>query len=341
MNTEIFNASSSEDIAKAAEILKRGGLLAFPTETVFGLGADMNNESAVKAIYKVKERSFSKPLTLHLSSFEAALPFVKNIPGEVYALAERFLPGPLTIILEKTASVPDYVTGGLRKVGIRVPSNDIFKSLSEAFGGPIAATSANKSGALSSLSLEQTTASLAGLIDGVLSGEDDIFGIESTVLDLSSKPFRVLRNGFVSIDEITETLGMRPLLSDDGSLSGIIKLASKLNVIIVEGERVKTLKRLKSLYEHYSALYDGKVGLILTEGSEEQIGFFPNTKFMGSRNEPDLIASGFFACLKAFEKAGAEVVLVEGIDRSGRGWAVMDRLCSFASEVIQDSSAFE
>ncbi len=326
---------------RAARILREGGIVAFPTETVYGLGADMGNEEAVRRIYEVKERNFSKPLALHLPDFESAGPFIKNAPDSAVALAHRYLPGPLMIIFEKADSVPDYVTGGLSKVGIRVPSNDAFAALARAFGGPIAATSANKSGALPSSSAEQVSACLDGLIDAVLIDDEGIAGTASTVLDVSCRPFRIVRNGFLTGEMISEALGERVLLSDDGSLSRAVTQESGLNVILVEGDRKKTLKRIKSLYENYSSIDPGTVGLLLTNGAEEQTGHLRDIKFMGSLNEPEHIVNGFFACMRAFEREGKKTVLVEGISREGSGWAVMDRISSAASEIIRDSSEFE
>ena len=334
MKTEILNSQNEEDFEKAVSILKNGGILAFPTETVFGIGADMNNESAVRRIYEIKERNFSKPLSLHVASLDVAKPYIKNVPDDAYILEKNYLPGPLMMIFDKTDLVPNYVTANLHKVGIRVPSNDIFQEIANRFDGIIVATSANKSGAFPASSLEQVLKSLDGLIDAVFDNDSVITGLASTVVDLTSIPYRVIRSGFITGEDISELLGKQMLLSDDGDISGTIKQLSKLNIIVVEGMRDNVLSRIKELYEKYSKEHEDKVGVLLADGSEEKTGILKHTKFLGSVNELDHMVESFFACVRAFENEKMDIVIVEGISREDRGWAVMDRICSYASEVI-------
>ena len=334
MTTEILNSQNEEDFEKAVSILKNGGILAFPTETVFGIGADMNNESAVKRIYEIKERNFSKPLSIHVANLDVAKPYIKNVPDDAYILEKNYLPGPLMMIFDKTDLVPNYVTANLHKVGIRVPSNDIFKEIANRFDGIIVATSANKSGAFPACSLEQVLNSLDGLIDGVFANDSILAGLASTVIDLTSQPYRIIRSGFILGEDIAELLGKHILLSDDGDISGKAEQKSKLNIIVVDGERDKVLSKITTLYEKYSKEHEEKVGLLLTDGSEEKTGILKHTKFLGSVNELDHIAESFFACIRAFEKEKMDIVLVEGISREGRGWTVMDRICSYASDII-------
>ncbi|MCQ2736798.1 MAG: threonylcarbamoyl-AMP synthase [bacterium] len=335
MKTEILNFSEQGSVQRAAELLRKGGIVAFPTETVYGLGCDFLNEDAVRRIFEAKERSFSKPLALHAADFASVQQYMKNLPEDIKALASKYLPGPLMIIAEKTDKVPDFVTGGIKKVGVRIPSCDAFSALAKAFGKPIAATSANKSGAPAPSCSSQVIAALDGMIDAVLVDDSGTAGVASTILDVSSRPLRVLRTGFLKASDIAESIGEGVLLSDDGSVVRTDESSSRVKVILVEGERPKALKKIKALYEKLSANEPDSVGILLTDGGEEHIGHLPNSKFMGSRNEPERIADGFFACIRAFEKAGFKTVISEGIERKGTGWAVMDRISSAASEIIK------
>ena len=172
------------------------------------------------------------------------------------------------------------------------------------------------------------------MIDGVFENDSIVAGLASTVLDLTSKPYRIIRSGFITGEDISELLDKNILLSDDGDISGTSKQKSKVNIIVVEGEKDKVLSKIKLLYEKYSREHEDKVGLLLTDGSEEKTGILKHTKFLGSVNELDHIADSFFACIRAFEKEKMDIVLVEGISREGRGWTVMDRICSYASDII-------
>ncbi len=332
---EVKNDSEKE-FTEAASILKNGGLLAFPTETVYGLGTLIKNIESIRRIYEIKDRSFSKPLAIHAKNIDDARPFVKEIPPEALALIERFIPGPLMLVLEKSDLVPDIVTAGSRKVGIRVPSNDTFLKLSSHLDGVLVATSANKSGRFSAVNKEHVISELSDSIDGLLNNEDDIpLGIESTVVDFTVKPFRILRSGFINHRDISEVAGAEFLLSGDANLSRENKTSSNLRIIVLEADKDRLIPTMKKMYDKFELEYKGRVGLLVTAASEEHLGQRPNLKVMGSHSEPEVISRNFFACMRAFEKTEMEIVLVEGISREGVGWAIMDRLCSAATEVIK------
>lgn len=339
MDTRIFlyQDGDKSSIDAAAGILSRSGLLAFPTETVFGLGADAFSEEAVRKIYEVKGRKFSKPLALHVGNADMAMPYIRNVPESARRLMERFWPGPLMLIFEKQDSISEMLSGGSGKVGIRVPKNKVFFELSKRFGKPIAATSANLSGHFTATEADHVLTELDGRIDGFIYKETQApLGIESTVLDVSTRPFRLIRQGFVSVDDIRDCIGEDVLLSDDGKADASAANETSVKVILVEGDRMKVLRKIKKLATDYKEDYSLGVGVLITDGSDEYLSSVPNLKIMGSPSEPDVIAKNFFACLRAFEKEEINLVLVEGIKRDGLGWAVMDRISSIASEIIDE-----
>ena len=194
-------------MAAAVEILRRGGLVAFPTETVYGLGADATNRKAVERVFAVKGRPRSHPLIVHLGEAAALEKWAADVPAEAWALADAFWPGPLTLILNRVDSVSDAVTGGLPTVGLRVPAQPLALALLEAFGGGIAAPSANRFGRVSPTRAEHVQADLGGAVDLVLDGGPCQVGVESTIVDLSRGRAEVLRPGGVSVEALSEVLG--------------------------------------------------------------------------------------------------------------------------------------
>lgn len=202
METLIFN----RELGTSAEILKRGGLVAVPTETVYGLAANAFDANAVRRIYEVKGRPETKPISLLVSGMADVECFCKNIPEEAYRLASVFWPGPLTMILEKRQLVPDIVTAGGKTVGVRCPDNALTLSLIRAAGVPLAAPSANISGAPSPKNAEAVKSSFCGKIDCILDGGVCTVGIESTIVDLTCVPPKILRVGGLAPEAIFQLL---------------------------------------------------------------------------------------------------------------------------------------
>ena len=191
-----------EAIARAAEIIKAGGLVAFPTETVYGLGADALNPEAVKGIFVAKGRPPDNPIIVHVAELEHLGILADSITAGAVALAERFWPGPLTLILKKSAGIPDDVTAGRETVAVRMPRNNVALALIRACGVPIAAPSANLSGRPSGTTGAHVFQDLAGKIDLVLDAGPVEIGVESTVLDISTRPPTILRPGAVTAEEL-------------------------------------------------------------------------------------------------------------------------------------------
>ena len=199
----------SSEVRRAAQILRAGGLVAFPTETVYGLGADASNAAAVAKLYAAKRRPADHPVIVHFASAEEAFSFAKDIPGSARTLAAKFWPGPLTLVLKRSPRAKDFVTGGQDTVGVRVPSHPIAQALLKEFCGAVAAPSANVFGAVSSTTAAHVRAELAREADMVLDGGPSEIGIESTIVDLSGDAPRLLRPGFISKAQLEAVLKTR------------------------------------------------------------------------------------------------------------------------------------
>lgn len=337
-NTRLYSIRSRQNnrkyLQRAAEVIRDGGLVCFPTETVFGVGADATNDKAVADIYRAKNRSFENPMALHIHSIEEIEKYVKKINDSAGKLMERFLPGPLMLIFEKNENVSDIVTGGLRKVGIRVPRHDLCLELLKECETPVAATSANQSGRLACVKASDIMEELGGKVDVIIDGGKTPFGVESTVLDVTSDPPRIIRPGFISMQEIAVTIGIAPIFSDN-----VVKTSkhepmggSEFRMIVLEGDEQLVVKKIQSYLKLYR---DKKIGLIATD---EMARFFDDVPFlrkMGPRDEPSVIARKIFEILKEMEKNEPELVIVEGIPREGLGRTLMIKLGRMAKEVIK------
>lgn len=208
---------SPEAIAQAAGILRGGGLVAFPTETVYGLGADARNPEAVARVFRAKGRPADHPLIVHLADSGEIAQWAREIPEAAWRLAERFWPGPLTLILKRLPDVSAAVTGGQDTVGLRVPNHPVARALLRAFGGGIAAPSANRFGRVSPTSAAHVIAEFGDVVECVIDGGSCRVGLESTILDLSGDQPRVLRPGAVTSEALAAILGAPPATRSIGS----------------------------------------------------------------------------------------------------------------------------
>ena len=218
--------TSIDDIARAAAILRRGGLVAFPTETVYGLGADASNATAVARIFAAKGRPADHPLIVHLAEASQLDEWAVQIPDEARILAAAFWPGALTMILHRAEGVPDVTTGGRPTVGLRVPDQPLALALLRAFGGGIAAPSANRFGRVSPTRADDVRAELGEQVDMVLDGGPCRVGVESTIIDLTRRPFEILRPGGISAEAIEHRLGH----SVERTVSGAARAPGMLEV---------------------------------------------------------------------------------------------------------------
>ena len=207
MQTRIVNINKNS-IQEAIEILKNSGIVAFPTETVYGLGCDFSDTTALKKIFEVKGRSFSKPLAAHISKLEEVEMLADDIPNIFFELAEKFLPGPLSIVLKKKEGVSEIMTAGMNTVAIRFPSDNTAHQLISQYGKPLAATSANVSGRKAPISAKYVLAELNNKIPFIIDGGETKFKIESTVISLVDEPL-LLREGAISVSKIEEVLKIK------------------------------------------------------------------------------------------------------------------------------------
>ncbi len=348
MKTEIVKIDEEqidqEAIARAGEILKRGGLVAFPTETVYGLGGDALNENSSRLIYAAKGRPSDNPLIVHITNMEALKKIVTEIPPAARKLAERYWPGPLTMIFHKSSAVPLATTGGLDTVAVRMPSHKTARAMIDAAGGYIAAPSANRSGRPSPTVARYVIEDLDGLVDMIIDGGEVNIGLESTIIDLTGEVPTILRPGYVTQDMLTETLGLvdmdRTILDANSRQAPKAPgmkyrhYAPKGNLSIVEGEPERVVSYIN---ERISALQkEGrKTGVIATDETVTRY-HGDDIKSVGSRRDEEVIARHLFRILREFDDDNVEVMFTESFETAGIGQAIMNRLLKAAGhQVIQ------
>lgn len=347
MNTEIIKIDHHKidipGLTYAADVLKQGGLVAFPTETVYGLGANALNEIAVKNIFIAKGRPSDNPLIVHIANHTALHRVVSGVSPVAALLMEKLWPGPLTLVMDKSEAVPFSITAGLPTVAVRMPSHPIALQLIALSGLPIAAPSANLSGKSSPTSAEHVIADLMGKVDVIIDGGNCNVGLESTVLDITVDPAMILRPGGVTPAQLESVIGkvtFDPALSHGKKEAATPKspgmkythYSPKARLILVEGTIEAVASKIKVLKEDYEK--EGlNVGILATEetkslySSKELIS-------MGSRSTPETIAASLFLSFREFDKRNVQVILAEGIDASGIGLAVMNRMIKAAGNHI-------
>jgi len=322
------------ELEEAGKVLSQGGLVAFPTETVYGLGANMFNEEAVKKIFTVKNRPQGLPLTLHLSSSKYIERWVKEIPEKIVPLIEQFLPGPLMLIMEKAPSVPDSVTAGSNKIGIRVPHHPLSSALLGLAGIPVVATSANLSGSLSTITAQQVEEIFNGQIDLILDSPVQPMGIESTILDVTTLKPRLLRTGFISAQEISRVLGEEVMLSPEAFLARNHTKELCYNEVWLVKESSEGETSEKKLLELAQDHPERDKSFLLTNQAEQALAEFGKVYRLGDRENPEEIAGNLFTVLIELKKNPGDLLLIEGIKEDGVGSAIMERLEKFSSKII-------
>ncbi len=332
---------------KAGEILKQGGLVAFPTETVYGLGANALNEEAAKKTYAAKGRPSDNPLIVHIADVEALDEIVLNISDKAKRVIEKFWPGPLTLIFEKNDKVPYGTTGGLQTVAVRMPVNEIALELIRKGGGYVSAPSANTSGRPSPTSAQHVADDLDGKIEMILDGGSVDIGVESTILDMTVEPPMILRPGAVTKEMLEEVIGEvtvdKALLSDDSGEAPKAPgmkyrhYAPKAQLMIVEGEKEEAVKAIRQIaYEQTRLGY--KVGIIATNETIEDytVGIVKN---IGTRSNENSIAKNLYKVLREFDEEEIDYIYSEAFEDAGIGDAIMNRLEKAAGHhTIQASS---
>ncbi len=329
-----YLSEKDEDLKIAAEILQQDGTVIFPTETVYGLGANALSEKAVAKIFTAKGRPSDNPLIIHIGDKNALHRLVKSVPKQAEILMEKFWPGPLTLIFQKSDLVPDVVTGGMNTVAIRMPSHPTAKRLLELCGVPVAAPSANRSGFPSPTVFSHVKEDMDGRVDGIVMGGDCEVGVESTVLDLSGEEPILFRPGLITLEQLEEVLG---------------------NVhVVTKAEHGETPKSPGLKYRHYAP--NARVEIL--HGTLEQVERYAKaccerektgmlifdefpvfdekilTVSLGSNNDPKAAARRLFAGLRKLDEMGVTLILAPEIPDYGVWRAVKNRLYRAAGENV-------
>jgi L-threonylcarbamoyladenylate synthase len=310
---------SGQEIEKAAEILRAGGLVAFPTETVYGLGADASNPAAVKKIFAAKGRPVDHPVIVHITDMSELKHWAAEVPRAAWLLAEKFWPGPLTMVLKRSPHVNDLISGGQNSIGLRVPGHPVAQQLLKAFGGGIAAPSANKFGRLSPTTAEHVREELGNAVEMVLDGGPCDVGIESTIVDLTLEPPAILRPGRVSAQQITDAL-LVPLgesAADRPRVPGSLAshYAPRAPLKLVQPEEIENYVRRQVVQPPVAVVArrgrprDSKVAL-----------------WQVAPETPEEYARLLYATLRRLDDAGCRLIVVEALPLLPEWAAVRDRL---------------
>ena len=346
METKVIkiNKEKIEDdlIHEGASIIRDGGLVAFPTETVYGLGANGLDEKASQKIFVAKGRPQDNPLILHVHSIEQVKELVLDIPEIAIKCMEKFWPGPLTLLLKKSSIVPNMITAGLDSVAIRMPNHPIALKLIKGAGVPIAAPSANLSGKPSPTNASHVIEDLEGKINMIIDGGDTGVGLESTVLDLSTDTPMILRPGGVTLEDLKEII---PNISQDITIINqdekIVPkspgqkyrhYAPKAEMLLFSGDMEDIIGQI-NIYGNKYISEGKKVGIMATEETKEsyEIGI---VKVVGSRTNKETIAHNLFNTIRSFDEDNVDIILAEGVDLSNIGMAIMNRMIKAAGGKI-------
>ncbi len=339
-----------EALERAGDVLRRGGLVAFPTETVYGLGADALNPGASARIFKVKGRPPDNPLIIHVEGPEGLWSVASSVPEEAWRLVERLWPGPLTIVVPKDPGVPSVVTGGLPTVAVRSPAHRVALGLIEAAGVPVAAPSANRSGRPSPVTAQDVAEDLDCEVDLILDGGETFFGVESTIIDFTRDPPVVLRPGPIAPEDVERIIGVRPLVPPEARalatperpLAPGMKYrhySPDAQLVLVEGS---TNPREAAWALHCTRLWlenelggGAAVAVLASEESIEEmrrLGLARGGEWsLGPRRDPLIAARRLYKLLRRLDREGYRAGVVEGVVEEGIGLAVMNRLRKAAS----------
>lgn len=331
-------------LSQAGELLKKGELVAFPTETVYGLGGDALLPEAAAKIYAAKGRPSDNPLIVHVSDIEQVYDIADNISDDARALMQRFWPGPLTIVFEKKSVVPDGTTGGLDTVAVRMPSHELARNLIRTSGVLIAAPSANTSGRPSPTKAEHVYDDLKGVIPMIIDGGSVGIGIESTIVDMTGNIPMILRPGAITKQMLEEVV---PYVEVDKAILGPMKdgvkpkapgmkykhYAPKADLTIFSGEEDKVVAHINELLK--AARNSGlKAGVI---ASDETIGKYSSDYVLsvGTRNDDRTIARNLYDVLRSFDDMEIDVIYGETFGENSLGYAIMNRLAKAAGYHIE------
>ncbi|WNC14547.1 L-threonylcarbamoyladenylate synthase [Brevibacillus brevis] len=328
---------SCTQIVDAASLLKNGEVVAFPTETVYGLGANALSNEAVEKIFAAKGRPSDNPLIVHIAAMEQLPSVASEVPAKAAQLMDAFWPGPLTVILPNSDRVASLVTAGLHSVGVRMPDHPVALALIGAAGVPIAAPSANRSGRPSPTTASHVLADLEGRIAGVVDGGATGVGVESTVIDVTVEPPMILRPGGITREQLEEVIG--PVRLDPTFQAGAEETprapgmkythyAPEGEMWLVAGEDPRVREEMKEMLREAKGL-GRKTGVLATEESADFWRAHPDADVVlsvGSRADLQEVAHRLYGALRDFDDSGVQFIVGETFPRDGLGMAVMNRL---------------
>lgn len=328
MITQKLNTDKS-GIETACQILKNGGVVGIPTETVYGLAANAFNPKAIEKIFGAKGRPQDNPLIVHIAEIETVYEIAKDIPKTALICAEKFWPGPLTIVLNKTNKIPDCVSAGLSTVAIRMPSNQTAREVISKSGLPLAAPSANISGSPSPTTAEHVVNDLDGKIDAVLMGENCNVGVESTVISLAGEKPVLLRPGGITLEQLREILPditvnkavLSELESGETAASPGMKYkhyAPKTETFLVEGE-------------NFADFVNQKSNAVAVCFAEEESDINIPKIIYGEKAHPESLAQNIFSVLREVDNSGAKCAYIHAPEKDGIGLAIYNRLIRAAA----------
>ena len=346
MNTKIVKIDPAhprmEDIREAGRIIREGGLVAFPTETVYGLGGNALDVTASQRIYAAKGRPSDNPLIVHIADMASLLPLVTEIPEAARKLASACWPGPLTMIFHKSSIVPLETTGGLDSVAVRFPSHPIACALIREGGGYVAAPSANTSGRPSPTMAEHVSEDLKGKIEMIVDGGSVGIGLESTIVDFTENIPTILRPGYINEQMLRDILG--EVRMDKGLLAENSRIhpkapgmkyrhyAPKGSLLIVEGQTDRVAAKIEEMAREKTAA-GYTVGII---GTDESVGRYSSgiIKSIGTRSDEESIGRHLYSVLREFDDCGAAYIFSESFDTPKMGQAIMNRLLKAAGHQV-------
>ena len=329
-DTRLFDVSDKE-LKEAAGIIHEGGTVIFPTETVYGLGANAKDSMAVKKIFEAKGRPSDNPLIVHIDVFDKIELYVKNVTDVAKKLADAYWPGPMTLILEKKECISELVTAGLDTVGIRIPSSLEARKFLKYCDLPIAAPSANISGRPSPTTKDHVIHDMMGRVDGIICGLPCSVGVESTVIDATGEIPVILRPGGITPEMVRDVCNdvivdknIDGATSADRPKSPGMKYkhyAPKADVILVDEKSLDVIvKKILDVASNCS----GKTIILCSDETKEKFKGF-DVMCLGSRNKPEMFARNLFFAFRDCDDKGYETIILEGIEKSGIGLAVMNR----------------
>ncbi|MBQ4159183.1 MAG: threonylcarbamoyl-AMP synthase [Clostridia bacterium] len=337
-----MSAPCAASMKEAAQLINQGEVVAFPTETVYGLGADATNEEAVKKIFIAKGRPGDNPLIVHITSVDQIQTVIRGeMPVWAKKLADAYWPGPLTMIFDKGDRIPSCVTAGLDSVAVRIPSHKDARNLIDAAQKPVAAPSANLSGRPSPTTAKHVFDDMNGRIPMIIDGGESDVGLESTVLDVRSLPVKVLRPGGITPKMIADIVGevevagsvMRPLKEGETVLSPGMKYkhyAPEGSLVIVKGNQKKVAEAILNMYD----ATEGEKCILALEGNLKN---YPGKNVFSLGKDPKEMAHRLFDALREMDARGVSAIFSEAVDAEGIGLAVMNRLGRAAAFHIVDA----